>query len=126
MDEVDTGMRQRLDWVGLVVASFCALHCFATIIFVSLLGIGGHFLLAPEIHEIGLIVAIVFAAVAIGWGVSIHRKLKPALFAGTGLVAMGLGLLLPHGNWELAATIVGVALLAYGHLLNLRISRLTS
>lgn len=116
-------LRQRLDRVGLVVASLCALHCFATIIVVSILGVGGHFLLAPEIHEIGLLIAIVFAGVAIGWGVALHRQLKPALYAGAGIAVMAFGLVLPHGDWELVTTIIGVGLLAYGHWLNLRVSK---
>ncbi|MEL7187944.1 MAG: MerC domain-containing protein [Pseudomonadota bacterium] len=118
-----SSLRRRLDRAGLVVASLCALHCFATIVLVSFLGIGGHFFLAPEIHEIGLLLAIGFAAVAIGSGVVAHRKTGPALFALAGLGVMGAGLMLPHGDGELIATIVGVTLVAYGHVLNLRSSK---
>lgn len=122
MGSINTQFRRRLDRAGLVLAGLCALHCLATILIVSILGIGGHFFLAPEIHEVGLVAAFAFATVAIGWGVLAHRKTGPALYALTGLVAMGSGLLMPHGNGELVMTIIGVALVAYGHVLNLRSS----
>ncbi|MEL7199352.1 MAG: MerC domain-containing protein [Pseudomonadota bacterium] len=115
-----THLRQRLDRVGLVLAGLCALHCLVTIIVVSVLGIGGHFFLAHEIHEIGLVAAFIFALIAIGWGIFAHRQTGPALYAVTGLAMMGAGLLVPHGNVELVLTIIGVALVAYGHVLNLR------
>ncbi len=123
MESLQTQLRQRLDRVGLALAGFCALHCLATIVVVSGLGMGGHFFLAPEIHEIGLLVAFVFATIAIGWGVLVHRKTGPAVYAIAGLGAMGAGLLVPHGNGELVLTTIGVALVAYGHVLNLRSSK---
>lgn len=113
-------LRQRLDRAGVVLSSLCALHCLATIAIVSGLGIGSHFLLDPIIHEFGLLLAVVIAAVAIGWGALQHRRPVPFVVAMTGLSFMGGALAAPHGMPEAVLTIIGVGLVSLGHLLNLR------
>ncbi|MBT8428004.1 MAG: MerC domain-containing protein, partial [Erythrobacter sp.] len=50
-------IRQRLDRFGIGLSGLCALHCLASIVLVSGLGIGGEFFLAPEIHRWGLAAA---------------------------------------------------------------------
>lgn len=116
--------RRRLDHLGIGIAGLCALHCLATVIVVSGLGLGGHFLLAPEIHRIGLALAFIIAAAAIGWGALKHRISTPFFVALMGLTFMGGALAMPHGNGELTLTLIGVTLVSIGHLLNLR-ARLT-
>ena len=113
-------LRQRFDKLGIGLAGLCALHCVATILIVSGLGVGGHFLLAPEIHEIGLVLAVVVAAVAIGWGAWRHRRPAPVLIALAGLSLMTGALFVGHGPQEAVLTIIGVALVSVGHLMNLR------
>ncbi|BDI59838.1 MerC domain-containing protein [Qipengyuania nanhaisediminis] len=115
--------RQRLDQFGIGMAGLCAIHCVATVVIVSGLGLGGHFLLAPEIHRFGLLLALVVAAVAIGWGALKHRRAAPFVIAMTGLTFMGGALASPHGTQEAVLTIIGVALVSVGHLLNLRSPR---
>lgn len=115
--------RRRLDQFGIGMAGLCALHCVATIIVVSGLGIGGHYLLAPEIHTFGLALALIVAAVAIGWGALRHRQAPPFVVAMMGLTFMGGALASPHGTQEAVLTIIGVALVSLGHLLNLRAHR---
>ncbi len=112
--------RRRLDQLGIGIAGLCALHCIATVLVVSGLGIGGHFLLAPEIHRFGLAAALVVAAVAIGWGALRHRRTAPFVVAMMGLTFMGGALAVPHGNQEFILTLIGVALVSVGHLLNMR------
>ena len=112
--------RAFLDQIGIGVAGLCALHCVATVVFVSGLGIGGHFLLAPEIHRYGLVLALIVAAVAIGWGALKHRRAAPFVVAMMGLTFMGGALAVPHGNEEFILTIIGVSLVSLGHLINLR------
>ena len=114
------GLGQRFDQLGIGLAGLCLLHCLATVILVSILGIGGHFLLNPEIHRVGLVLAIVIAAVAIGWGALKHRRRKPFVVAMMGLTFMGGALAVPHGDDEIVLTVIGVALVAVGHVLNLR------
>lgn len=112
--------RQKLDQLGIGLAGLCALHCVATLVIVSGLGLGGHFLLAPEIHRFGLALALIVAAVAIGWGALKHRRAAPFVVAMMGLTFMGGALAVPHGNQEFVLTLIGVGLVSAGHLLNMR------
>lgn len=116
----DLSIRQRLDRAGIWLSSLCLLHCLATILLVSALGIGSNFLLAPEIHRYGLALALIIAAVAIGWGAVRHRKPVPFVTAMTGLTFMGGALAMPHGFYEVLFTMIGVSLVATGHVFNLR------
>lgn len=119
-------LRRRLDQVGIGLAGLCALHCLLTLVVISALGfggVGGHFLLDESIHRIGLLLALVVAAVAIGWGLLRHRRKLPFAVAMTGLLLMAAALLVPHGANEFLLTLVGVVLVSVGHVLNLRAAR---
>jgi hypothetical protein len=116
-------LRRRLDHVGIALAGLCAVHCLATLLIVSALGLGSHFLLAESIHRSGLALAVIVAGVAIGWGFMRHRLLAPLVIAGAGIALMAGALLVPHGASELLLTLVGVALVSAGHVLNLRAAR---
>ncbi|GMM91872.1 hypothetical protein MTsN3n11_01740 [Qipengyuania sp. MTN3-11] len=113
-------IRQRLDRAGILLSAACALHCLVSIVVVSGLGIGGQFFLSPDIHRIGLVLATLIAAVAIGWGALRHRMAMPFVVAMTGLTFMGGALAVEHGPKEAILTIIGVALVSLGHILNLR------
>ena len=113
-------IRQRLDRIGIGLSGLCALHCLATIVLVSGLGLGGEALLSPDIHRWGLLAATLIAAVAIGWGALRHRMAMPFVIAMTGLTFMGGALAVPHGYKEAILTIIGVALVSLGHILNMR------
>jgi hypothetical protein len=116
-------LRRRLDQVGIGLAGLCALHCVATLALVSTLGVGGHFLLEEGIHRIGLLLALIVAAVAIGWGLMRHGRMLPFAVALAGLVLMAAALVVPHGADEFLLTLLGVALVSVGHVLNLRAAR---
>lgn len=120
MSDLRLSIRQRLDRVGVVLSGLCALHCVASLAILSGLGIGGSFLLAPIVHEVGLAIAFVVAGVAIGWGALKHRKAVPFVVAMMGLTFMGGALAAPHGWEEAVLTIIGVLLVSTGHVLNLR------
>ena len=120
MQRAFLSIRDRLDRAGIVLSGLCALHCLLSIVRVSVLGLGGHALLAPEIHEIGLGLAILIGAVTIGIGVLRHGRLSPLLIGGAGLALMALALTVPHGPAEALLTIAGVALVAAAHIRNLR------
>ncbi|QYJ07340.1 MerC domain-containing protein [Qipengyuania flava] len=120
MQRVTSPIRRRLDRAGIVLSGACALHCVLSILLVSGFGIGGEFLLAPEFHRVGLVIATLIAAVAIGWGALRHRVAAPFVVAMTGLTFMGGALAVPHGTKEAVLTIIGVALVTLGHVLNLR------
>jgi len=120
MDALVPSIRQRLDRAGIWISGLCLLHCLATITLVSALGIGGQWLLAPEIHRFGLLLAVIIAGTAIGWGALRHRRRAPFVVAMTGLSFMGGALAVPHGIEEAVLTIIGVALVSLGHFLNMR------
>ncbi|PZU16542.1 MAG: MerC domain-containing protein [Citromicrobium sp.] len=113
-------IRARLDRVGIVLSGLCALHCLLTILVVSSLGLGGGLLLDPAIHKIGLALALIVAAVAIGIGALRHRRRAPFVTAMTGLSFMGGALAVGHGVEEAVLTVIGVALVSLAHVLNLR------
>lgn len=120
MNRATSPTRSRLDRAGILLSGLCAIHCLASIVVVSALGLGGQWLLAPEIHRWGLALACVIAGVAIGWGALRHRQRTPFVVAMTGLTFMGGALAAPHGVEEAVLTIIGVALVSLGHILNLR------
>ena len=113
-------LRRRLDHLGIGLAGLCALHCLLTLVVISALGLGGHFLLDENIHRIGLVLALAVATPAIGWGTLRHRRMLPFGLALAGLVLMAAALLLPHGTGEFLLTLAGVALVSAAHWLNLR------
>lgn len=113
-------IRQRLDRAGIALSALCAVHCLLSVLLVSIIGIGAEALLDPAIHRIGLLIATLIAAVAIGWGAVRHRMAAPFVVAMTGLTFMGGALAVPHGMEEAVLTIIGVSLVSLGHILNLR------
>lgn len=115
--------RRRFDQFGIGLAGLCALHCLLAVALVSSLGVGSHFLTDPMIHRIGLLLAVLIAAVAIGWGALKHRRRMPFVTAMMGLSFMGGALAVPHGSQEFVLTLIGVSLVTVGHLLNLRAPR---
>ncbi len=112
--------RRRLDQLGIGLAGLCAIHCLLTLVVVSALGLGGHFLMDENIHRIGLMLALGVACVAIGWGMLRHGRKRPFVVALSGLMLMGIALLVPHGTNEFLLTLVGVAIVSAGHWMNLR------
>lgn len=118
-----SSIRGSVDRAGITLSALCAVHCLATIAIVSVLGLGGGLLANPLIHEVGLALAMIVAAVAIGIGALRHRRAAPFVTAMTGLSFMGGALAVPHGYEEAVLTIIGVALVSVGHILNLRHTR---
>jgi hypothetical protein len=113
-------IRHRLDRFGVALSCLCAVHCVLGLIIVAGLGIGGTVLLDPAIHRVGLLLATVIAGVAIGLGALQHRRAAPFVVAMTGLSFMGGALAVDHGPKEAVLTVIGVSLVALGHLLNVR------
>ena len=113
-------IRGRIDRAGMLLSGLCALHCVLSIVLVALLGVGGGILLDPVIHRIGIVLASIIAAVAIGAGALRHRRAAPFVTAMTGLSFMGGALAVPHGYEEAVLTIIGVTLVGIGHIMNLR------
>ncbi len=117
------GYRRRLDHLGIGLAGLCALHCLLTLGLISALGLGGHFLFDEAIHRVGLALALIVAAVAIGTGLIRHGRMLPFGLALAGLALMGAALVVPHGVNEFVLTLIGVGIVSVAHFLNIRAAR---
>ncbi|MFL9840646.1 MerC domain-containing protein [Sphingomonas sp. ST-64] len=109
----------RFDRVAIGLSSLCLAHCLATTVLLALASAAGA-LMHPLIHEVGLMLAILFGIVALGRGIMKHGYMMPAAVGAFGLGMMAGALTLPHGGQEIMWTVVGVAILALGHDLNRR------
>ena len=107
-----------LDRLGIALSTLCAVHCVATTVLVAVLASAGGILGSDLIHEVGLGLAVIIGAFAIGRGISEHGYMMPGSVGGLGLGIMMGAVTLPHGTEEIAATLLGVGLLALGHRLN--------
>ena len=112
--------RGRMDRFGMILSGLCAVHCVLGVVIVAGFGLGGGLLLNPAIHRVGLLLATIIAGAAIGLGAIRHRRRTPFAVAVTGLIFMGAALAVGHGVEEAVLTVIGVTLVAVGHILNLR------
>jgi hypothetical protein len=109
----------RFDRVAIGLSSLCLAHCLATTVLLALASAAGS-LMHPLIHEVGLVLAILFGIVALGRGILMHGYMMPAAVGAFGLGIMAGALTLEHGGPEIVWTVIGVAILALGHDLNRR------
>ena len=113
-------IRDRLDRFGVLLSGLCAVHCVLGVLMVGALGLGGQFLLAPEIHRFGLALAVGVGVLSLGFGVLRHGRVEPVLLGVVGLSLMAGALFVGHGLPEAVLTILGVALVAAAHIRNLQ------
>jgi MerC mercury resistance protein len=113
------GIDARLDRIAIGISGLCLVHCVTTTILLTVISSAGG-LLNPAIHEIGLTLAIGVGAFALVKGVMSHGYMAPAVVGAFGLGIMAGALSLPHGDFEIFWTLVGVSLVALGHDLNRR------
>jgi hypothetical protein len=109
----------RLDRIAMTLSGLCAVHCVATAILLGLLASAGGMLGNPIIHEVGLTLAMILGATALGRGVREHGFLLPSVVGLCGLGIMAFGMTLHESGYEPAVTILGVSVLALGHRLNM-------
>ena len=64
----------RLDRVAMGLSGLCAVHCVATAILLGLLASAGGLLGNPIIHEVGLTLAMILGAAALGQGIREHER----------------------------------------------------
>jgi hypothetical protein len=108
----------RLDRLAIGLSGLCVVHCLATAVLLGLLSAAGGLLGAPIVHELGLTLAMILGAVALGRGVVDHGYMLPSAIGGLGLGVMAGAMSLPHDGSEALFTIGGVLILALGHRLN--------
>ena len=109
----------RLDRLAMGLSGLCAVHCVATVVLLGLVASAGGLLGKPIIHEVGLSLAMIIGAVALGRGVREHGFLLPSAVGVVGLATMAYAMTLNESGLEPALTIIGVSVLALGHRLNL-------
>jgi hypothetical protein len=112
--------RDWLDRLAIGLSGLCLVHCVGTALVLALLASVGGILGDPLIHEVGLMLAILLAAIALGRGILTHGFKLPSAIGGLGLGVMGGAASLPHGGGEMVYTMIGVAIVALGHDLNRR------
>ena len=119
---VRSSLLASLDRYAIGLSGLCVVHCIATSVLVALMSTVGGMLLNPLIHEVGLVMAILLGAVALGRGVVDHGYVMPLAVGCLGLGIMMGAMTLPHdtGAGETIWTVIGVGLLAFGHDLNHR------
>jgi hypothetical protein len=118
----------RSSWMGALdryaigLSGLCVVHCVATSVMLALMSAAGGILGNPIIHEIGLTLAILLGAIALGRGIFSHGYAMPASMGAFGLGIMAGAMTLPHDHSGAEAlwTVIGVGLLAFGHDLNRR------
>ena len=108
----------RLDRLAMSLSGLCLVHCLASAVIVALLSAAGGVLGAPIIHEVGLVLAMILGAIALGRGVKEHGFVLPSAIGALGLGVMAGALTMPHGGLEIAFTVAGALILALGHKLN--------
>ena len=108
----------RLDRMAIGLSGLCLIHCLGTTIALALLASAGGVLGAPIIHEVGLTLAMIVGAFALGRGILEHGYTMPSAVGGLGLGMMAGALTLPHDGSEAVYTVIGVTILALGHRLN--------
>jgi hypothetical protein len=109
----------RLDRIAMGLSGLCLVHCVTTAVLLGLLASVGGFLGKPIFHEVGLTLAMVIGAFALGRGILEHGFMLPSAIGALGLGIMAGALSLPEGGHEAVYTVIGVAILALGHRLNL-------
>ena len=110
---------RRLDRIAMGLSGLCLVHCVTTAILLGLLASAGGFLGQPIIHEVGLTLAMIIGAVALGRGVREHGFFLPAAVGMTGLFVMAYAMTLHETGLEPVFTMAGVMMLALGHRLNI-------
>jgi len=108
----------RLDRFAIGLSGLCLMHCLATSVFLAMVATAGGVLGAEWVHEVGLVMAMIMGALALGRGIVEHGYMMPSSVGGLGLGVMAGALTLPHDGTEALFTVVGVGILALGHRLN--------
>ena len=102
----------------MALSGLCLVHCLATAVFLAALSSIGGLMGSPIVHEVGLTLAMVLGAVALGRGVLEHGFMMPSAVGALGLGVMAGALTLPHDGSEALYTMLGVGIVALGHRLN--------
>ena len=107
-----------LDRLAIGLSGVCLVHCVATAVLMAMVSAAGGLLGSPLIHEVGLGLAMILGAFALGRGIMEHGFMMPSAVGSMGLGVMAGAHSLPHDGTEALYTLIGVGILALGHQLN--------
>ena len=110
----------QLDRWAIGLSGLCLAHCVASAVALTFLASFGGALLHPAFHEVGLLLAMLLGAVALGRGVIEHGYALPAYVGSLGLGVMAGAMTFPHDGSEAVFSVLGVLIVALGHDLNRR------
>jgi hypothetical protein len=111
------------DRLAITLSGLCLLHCLAGVALLSAFAVSGPWL-SHNVHLVGLVLALPLACWALWRGFAQHGQLPVLLLGALGIGLMAISVFVVHGTpVELLASVVGVALLALAHLLNMRALR---
>jgi hypothetical protein len=120
-------MRRQLDKFAVLLSGACVIHCaLIPVVLIVMPAFGGHLLEAETTtHWLLLGVAAPVSVVALGAGYKRHGHGATIWLGLAGLLVMFLGVSHLFGRaFEVPVTLLGVAMIAIVHLLNVRRSRL--
>lgn len=109
-----------IDRLAIGLSGLCVVHCVASAVFVAVLASAGGLLLDPIVHEVGMMLALVFGVLGLGSGIRRHGFMLPAAIGSLGLGIMSGALTMEHGGVTTVYSVAGVLILALGHDLNRR------
>lgn len=110
-----------LDRLAIGLSGLCLAHCLLSAVVLTVIASAGGLFLHPAFHEVGLTLAMLLGAVALGRGVMQHGYAMPVWVGSLGLGVMAGALTLPHeGGQEIIYSMLGVLIVALGHDLNRR------
>jgi hypothetical protein len=108
-----------LDRMAMGLSGLCLVHCLATAVLLGVVASIGGFLGQPIFHEVGLGLAMMLGAFALGRGLLNHGFFLPAAVGVLGLSLMAIAISVGEGGIERLYTVSGVAILALAHRLNI-------
>ena len=109
----------RLDRVAMGLSGLCAVHCVATAVLLGLLASAGGCSASRSSTKWASRWRWSSAPFALGRGIREHGFLLPSAVGIAGLGIMGYAMSLHETGFEPVFTILGVAVLALGHRLNM-------
>lgn len=116
-----TMLQERVDKVGIVASTMCAVHCTIGALLIGATGAGRVF--ADEKLEVAFVAfAILVAVGALTLGYRRHRSILPMMVGAAGILPLGGARLIEFGgeSAEVVFSVLGAGFLVGAHWLNLR------
>jgi hypothetical protein len=115
-------VRYRLDHLGIVASSLCAVHCVLGVMLLGVSGVVGALVENERLELVLLLSASTAALLAVAGGYRQHRDPRVGLLIGGGLLLLGLGAVVAASHVvDAALSVAAATILITGHVLNARL-----